>query len=162
MSSPRWSKDNKTFVIMNTVLDMPPPTRKPPMVLLFDIGGVCVRISIILKPTKHALNTLPGRISLPSNPRLRAIQRHPGRLHQLDHLAIRTAGQLGAPRTRRARLRPSLLQSLARRSHQRKALARVPRPPPRQTTQSQVQPGRRGGRVPGSSSSGDRCGGAAQ
>jgi hypothetical protein len=38
-----WSKDNKTFTLFGEAFDMPKPKPKRPMVLLFDIGGVCVR-----------------------------------------------------------------------------------------------------------------------
>lgn len=38
-----WSKENKTYTIMGNVVKFPAPTRKRPLVLLFDIGGVCVR-----------------------------------------------------------------------------------------------------------------------
>ena len=42
MAPSLWSKDNKTYTIMHSVINMPAPKRKRPMVLLFDIGGVCV------------------------------------------------------------------------------------------------------------------------
>lgn len=38
-----WSKENKTFMIFGEPFDMPAPKPKRPQVLLFDIGGVCVR-----------------------------------------------------------------------------------------------------------------------
>jgi hypothetical protein len=38
-----WSKENKTFTLFGEPFDMPKPKPKRPMVLLFDIGGVCVR-----------------------------------------------------------------------------------------------------------------------
>ena len=38
-----WSKDNKTFRLFGEAFDMPKAKPKRPMVLLFDIGGVCVR-----------------------------------------------------------------------------------------------------------------------
>ncbi|OQO06745.1 hypothetical protein B0A48_08533 [Cryoendolithus antarcticus] len=37
-----WHKSNKTFVLFGTVLQMPSQSSKKPVVLLFDIGGVCV------------------------------------------------------------------------------------------------------------------------
>lgn len=43
MAPSLWSKDNKTYIIMHSTINMPAPRRKRPMVLLFDIGGVCVR-----------------------------------------------------------------------------------------------------------------------
>lgn len=37
-----WTKDNKTYRLFGTTLRMPAPKTNRPLVLLFDIGGVCV------------------------------------------------------------------------------------------------------------------------
>ncbi|KAK5135877.1 hypothetical protein LTR08_004526 [Meristemomyces frigidus] len=37
-----WAKENKTYILFGTTLNMPPPSTGRPRVLLFDIGGVCV------------------------------------------------------------------------------------------------------------------------
>jgi len=38
-----WSKENKTYVLFGTMLEMPPSAApRRPRVLLFDVGGVCV------------------------------------------------------------------------------------------------------------------------
>ncbi|KAK3673472.1 hypothetical protein LTR78_006706 [Recurvomyces mirabilis] len=37
-----WTKDNKSYILFGTTLQMPPPSTGRPRVLLFDIGGVCV------------------------------------------------------------------------------------------------------------------------
>lgn len=46
MSLPQWKRDNKTFMLFGSAIPMPPTTRKRPLVLLFDIGGVCVRTNL--------------------------------------------------------------------------------------------------------------------
>lgn len=39
-----WSKHNRTFTLFHSKVAMPAPMEQnKPMVLLFDIGGVCVR-----------------------------------------------------------------------------------------------------------------------
>ncbi|KAK5108533.1 hypothetical protein LTR62_008189 [Meristemomyces frigidus] len=42
MTSSIWTKNNKSYILFGTVLQMPPPSTGRPRVLLFDIGGVCV------------------------------------------------------------------------------------------------------------------------
>jgi hypothetical protein len=42
MSSP-WTKKNKSYILFGSIFQMPPPQSSRPRVLLFDIGGVCVR-----------------------------------------------------------------------------------------------------------------------
>ena len=37
-----WTNSNKTYTLFGQSFPMPPPTRTRPLVLLFDIGGVCV------------------------------------------------------------------------------------------------------------------------
>ena len=37
-----WTKDNKTYRLFGTTFRMPAPKTNRPLVLLFDIGGVCV------------------------------------------------------------------------------------------------------------------------
>ena len=44
-----WSKENKTFTLFGEAFQMPKPKPKRPQVLLFDIGGVCVRKIMILQ-----------------------------------------------------------------------------------------------------------------
>lgn len=42
MPASQWTKTNKTYTLFGESFNMPEPTRKHPLVLLFDIGGVCV------------------------------------------------------------------------------------------------------------------------
>ena len=37
-----WTKQNKTYTLFGQPFAMPPPSKKNPLILLFDIGGVCV------------------------------------------------------------------------------------------------------------------------
>lgn len=43
MPSRLWSKQNKQYILFGTSFDMPSNSSRP-MVLLFDIGGVCVSL----------------------------------------------------------------------------------------------------------------------
>ncbi|KAK5703337.1 hypothetical protein LTR17_022203 [Elasticomyces elasticus] len=37
-----WTKNNKSYILFGTTLQMSPPSTSRPRVILFDIGGVCV------------------------------------------------------------------------------------------------------------------------
>ena len=73
---------------------MPEPKRKRPQVLLFDIGGVCVSQNLHTSIQRYEVPELKrritcgiGRLTIPSHPGLRKVERHTFGLYQLDDIA---------------------------------------------------------------------------
>lgn len=67
-----WNKENKTYTLFGSTISMPAAPKKAanrPLVLLFDIGGVCVRkITLMARASAIMLNS--SRLFRPSKPSL--------------------------------------------------------------------------------------------
>jgi hypothetical protein len=112
-----------------------PQSVQPPKAILFDIGGVVVRLAKSLTKAHSTVpvhrvadKNLPGNKPFPGHSRLRNREQDSNRLHQLCNSKRSTRhGRVAAHRTRRSRAKRCLVHLLQSATLATRNMARIPR-----------------------------------